>query len=104
MTVAGSRRAGPPNQCRVEIMVRDFVSRMLIATVYQDAEKGWNGSFRGGGVAHEPGIHMWTAPVSQGARQLEGAWSVAVICPAYVVRSHDRWPRWVARIGSQTRT
>ena len=69
MTVAGSRRAGPPNQCRVEIMVRDFVSRMLIATVYQDAEKGWNGSFRGGGVAHEPGIHMWTAPGPQEAQQ-----------------------------------
>src|SRR5215471_5543781 len=29
-------------------------------------------------------------------------WSNAVICPAFVVRSYDRWPRWGTRIGSQT--
>ena len=29
-------------------------------------------------------------------------WSNAVICPAFVVRPYDRWPRWVTRIGSQT--
>src|SRR5215470_10313276 len=27
-------------------------------------------------------------------------WSNAVICPAFVVRSYDRWPRWGTRIGS----
>ncbi len=36
------------------------------------------------------------------AWQLRRVWSVAVICRAFVVRSTDRWPRWVARIGSQT--
>jgi hypothetical protein len=49
----------------------------------------------------EPGTHMWTAPVVQGVSG-ELVWSLAVICPAFVCGRCDRWPRWVARIGSRT--
>jgi len=52
-------------------------------------------------TSHSPGPHMWTAPACKGCAAAT-VWSVAVICPAFAVRSFDRWPRWVTRIGFQT--
>ena len=49
------------------------------------------------------GTHMWTAPVSQGLQREMTFWSIAVICPAFVCGTDGHWPRWGARIGSQTR-
>src|SRR5712691_7988591 len=49
-----------------------------------------------------PGTHVWTAPAWQGVLQLRWVWSIAVMCPACVCGRIDRWPRWVARIGSRT--
>ena len=49
------------------------------------------------------GTHMWTAPVSQGLQREMTFWSIAVICPAFVCGTDGRWPRWGARIRSQTR-
>jgi len=53
--------------------------------------------------ADEEGTHMWTAPVSQGLQREMTFWSIAVICPAFVCGTDGRWPRWGARIRSQTR-
>ena len=61
-----------------------------------------NGRYRFG-EATFTGTHMWTAPVSQGLQREMTFWSIAVICPAFVCGTDGRWPRWGARIGSQTR-
>jgi hypothetical protein len=54
------------------------------------------------------GAHMWTAPVSQGHGSCDGpgrlrsyVWPPAFARASFVVRSKDRWPRWVSRIGPQ---
>ena len=44
-------------------------------------------------------VHVWTAPVSQGAFEGFGDWSGAVMYSAFRARFDDRGPRWVLRIG-----
>ncbi len=48
------------------------------------------------------GIHMWTAPVSQGVGSCDGSGRLrSYVRPVWCGR-RDRWPRWVTRIGSLT--
>jgi hypothetical protein len=57
-------------------------------------------SFRGAGFAREPGTHMWTAPGSQGRCSCDGLVGFGHMSGLCGAVGFDRWPRWVARIGS----